>query len=106
LQVFEQESAAFLRELNNVMVPGPMSYAPNIDSFIVCNSDLKLECYKYHMLAASTRQAPSYGTTGQAHLQLDSSLIQTDWVCNVGQRVSALVVARTSVSVSASQVSE
>jgi len=36
------------------MIPGPIIYADNIDSIIVANTNLEIECYRYQSMQVST----------------------------------------------------
>jgi Bardet-Biedl syndrome 9 protein len=46
LSFFEQDSFAFTRPLPSMLVPGPMCYAPRIDSFLLATPTMEIECYK------------------------------------------------------------
>ena len=54
LSFFEQDRFAFTRQLE-CLLPGPMVYLPKTDSIITCSSKMCVESYKYHVLAAATR---------------------------------------------------
>lgn len=49
MQVFEQDAHAFTRRLNGVLTPGPICYVAKIDSFVVGNSNMGVDCYKYQV---------------------------------------------------------
>jgi Bardet-Biedl syndrome 9 protein len=51
--VYEQDVHAFTRRLPECLVPGPIVYIPSTDSFVTVNSALHVECFRYHVLAAS-----------------------------------------------------
>ncbi|RWS09346.1 protein PTHB1-like isoform X1, partial [Dinothrombium tinctorium] len=51
LSFYEQESFAFSRFLPNFLLPGPVIYSPQNDSFIVNSSNWTLESYRYQSLA-------------------------------------------------------
>lgn len=56
LQIFEQDAHAFTRRLNGVLAPGPVCYVAKIDAFVVGNSQMGVDCYKYQVnVKASTR---------------------------------------------------
>lgn len=46
LSFFEQESFAFGRFIPNFLLPGPMAYAMETDSFILCTTSGQVESYK------------------------------------------------------------
>lgn len=48
-QVFEQDAHAFTRRLNGILAPGPICYVAKIDAFVVGNSELGVDCYKYQV---------------------------------------------------------
>ena len=54
LSFFEQDHFAFTRQLE-CLLPGPLVYLPKTDSIITCSSKMCVESYKYHVLAAATR---------------------------------------------------
>ena len=45
--MYECESLAFARFLPNFLVPGPIAYCEQSDSFVTCSSAFELESYKY-----------------------------------------------------------
>ncbi|GBG31306.1 Rho guanine nucleotide exchange factor, putative [Hondaea fermentalgiana] len=85
LHVFEQESFAFIRQLNDVLLPGPMLYVRKLDAFLVCNSQFQIDCYKYQMLGASTSRV-----TGA------KAAVQTDWTFTAGEQILDLQCGRVS----------
>mmetsp|Transcript_41849 Transcript_41849/g.130258 ORF Transcript_41849/g.130258 Transcript_41849/m.130258 type:complete len:396 (-) Transcript_41849:64-1251(-) len=100
LSFFEQDAFAFSRLLSpGFLVPGPLCYAPKIDSFIVCSSAMCIEAYRYQVLAAAAEnvdQDPgSEGASGKK--------VQVDWSTNIGEHARSISVARFSRSLSASQ---
>lgn len=64
LQIFEQDAHAFTRRLNGVLTPGPVCYVAKIDAFVVGNSQMGVDCYKYQVsntmseAVAPTARAP------------------------------------------------
>lgn len=66
LSIFECEGFAFARFLPNFLVPGPLAYCEQSDSFVTCNCAFELESYKYKALAAATaeKQEPPAGSGG------------------------------------------
>ena len=53
LGFYEAENYLFAVQLPGFLVPGPMLYCNSIDSFLFCNSNMQLECYKYSRLKDS-----------------------------------------------------
>lgn len=60
LAVFEQDRAAFTRQLPDSLLPGPMCYVPSIDAFAVLGTENKLRAFKYSVLAAATSSLPQH----------------------------------------------
>ncbi len=71
LSIFEQDHPAFSRFLPNFLLPGPLCYVPKIDSFVTCNTQMDVECYRYQILASSS-SAPS-----PSHKDSESGLTAT-----------------------------
>jgi hypothetical protein len=46
LAVYEQDAHAFTRDIPGLLVPGPLLYVLRIDSFVLANSELGLDCYR------------------------------------------------------------
>ena len=51
---YEHEHQLFQIQLPDFLIPGPLLYASNIDSLIISNTNLEIECYRYQSLQAST----------------------------------------------------
>lgn len=119
LSFFEQDNAAFTRQLDTCMLPGPIIYCDRTDSIITGSSDLHIESYKYQMLAAASSARPKEGSRGgpgggagggagaggRARKGLTSGKkIRVDWRVNIGEHAVDLAVARFSEGVGTSQV--
>ncbi|KDO22045.1 hypothetical protein SPRG_21107 [Saprolegnia parasitica CBS 223.65] len=95
LQFFEQDRFAFLQQLPTCLVPGPVCYAPSIDSILTATSDLHVECYRYQILATSKKavkdEKPATG----------SKSLHAEWRVNVGEPVLDLQIGRVAPSTSA-----
>ncbi len=52
LQFFEQDHLAFMHRVDEVLIPGPMCYSPQLDAVLVATTNMTVACYKYHVLAA------------------------------------------------------
>jgi len=90
LIVFEQETIAFARYLQNFLLPGPLFYCKPIDSFITCNSSFELECYKYQVLASSSAEKSSGpGVDGLTQ----KKKVQVDWKVTLGETVLQILAA-------------
>jgi hypothetical protein len=51
---FDREQQLYQIQLPDFLIPGPLIYAQKIDSLVVANTNLELECYRYTSLQAST----------------------------------------------------
>lgn len=49
LSVFDRESHAFDRPLPGVLLPGPLAYIEETDSFVTVSSNLILETFRYQV---------------------------------------------------------
>ncbi|RYG42392.1 hypothetical protein EON68_01860, partial [archaeon] len=99
LIVYERETFAFRRNLNatgdgeagtaaassvqplTYLLPGPMVYCPRTDSFLIINSELKLDSFQYNSLASNVTGA------GRS--------LRPEWSVNLGEQASHLACART-----------
>lgn len=70
LSFFECEVAAFSRFLPSFLIPGPLCYCTQSDSFITCSAAMELECYKYKVLATATGEKTS-GDWASTHVDED-----------------------------------
>ncbi|KDO19663.1 hypothetical protein SPRG_21487 [Saprolegnia parasitica CBS 223.65] len=86
---------AFLQQLPTCLVPGPVCYAPSIDSILTVTSDLHVECYRYQILATSKKAAKDEKpATG-------SKSLHAEWRVNVGEPVLDLQIGRVAPTTSA-----
>jgi Bardet-Biedl syndrome 9 protein len=76
LYFYEYENFIFNVQLPDFLIPGPIIYSPNIDSIIVSNSSLELECYKFSSL------------NGMANSQGSEKKFHPDWLCILGEQAS------------------
>lgn len=53
LGFYEAENYLFAVQLPGFLVPGPFLYCNSTDSFLFCNSNMQIECYKYSRLKDS-----------------------------------------------------
>eukprot|EP01105_Mastigella_eilhardi_P001838 TRINITY_DN1223_c0_g1_i1.p1 TRINITY_DN1223_c0_g1~~TRINITY_DN1223_c0_g1_i1.p1 ORF type:complete len:972 (+),score=275.71 TRINITY_DN1223_c0_g1_i1:375-2918(+) len=109
LYFFERESFAFQRYLLDFMLPGPICYVPQTDSFVIFNSLLQVQSYKYNSLAAATADerkpasAPKDSTIVPTSITMQKHL-QMEWSTNIGEQALSIFVGRFSKSLAASQV--
>eukprot|EP00350_Pseudokeronopsis_sp_OXSARD2_P005124 CAMPEP_0170542984 /NCGR_PEP_ID=MMETSP0211-20121228/2244_1 /TAXON_ID=311385 /ORGANISM="Pseudokeronopsis sp., Strain OXSARD2" /LENGTH=202 /DNA_ID=CAMNT_0010846231 /DNA_START=150 /DNA_END=758 /DNA_ORIENTATION=- len=87
----ENEVFIFQIQLPDFLIPGPMLYASNIDSLILTNSNLELECYKFQSLKAFTNNNINAQKAAQQNENQPKNIkLDPDWVCNVGEQVNHL----------------
>ena len=55
LSLFEQERFAFARFLPNFLVPGPLCYCAQLDSFVTCNAAFEVESCRWGLLSSWCR---------------------------------------------------
>ena len=75
LGFYEQENFLFSVQLPGFLIPGPFLYCSSIDSFLFCNSNMQLECYKY------SRLKDSYTKYQQGF----ESVFESEWKINIGE---------------------
>ena len=60
IQVFDLERRSFSRKISSLLLPSPMAYLPSIDAFVISNTLMEIECYKYtKMLSVRSSTAPN-----------------------------------------------
>jgi len=104
LSFFEGEAISFKRFLPNFLLPGPLAYVPDTDSFVTANSGMVLESYKFSVLAASSGEKPSEPASGPAASLTQTKKLQADWSVIVGENVLDIRTMHFSQGLSPSQV--
>lgn len=84
LTFYEQETFSFQAFLPDFLLPGPIKYISDTDSFLVGSYARNLEVYKYHAIATSAisgstgkKLTPDYKKSLGEHL-LDIQLVKSD----------------------------
>ena len=54
--IFDQGQEVFSVQLPGFLAPGPMTYNPSNDSFIICNATMEIECYRFNALRDSVNR--------------------------------------------------
>lgn len=93
LCVFEQETLAFARYLPNFLLPGPLAYCRQTDSFLTCNSCFELECYKYQNLASSSADRVRDGERSEGEGLTAKKKVQVDWKVCLGEAAIQILTA-------------
>jgi Bardet-Biedl syndrome 9 protein len=113
LQIFEQDSHSFTRQLENSLIPGPLCYCEKMDAFITCSSSMCIEAYKYKQIAAAmgssgAKQQQSQmdpGSLGQEEEPSKASgsqnyksqkKVAVEWSVNIGEHATDIFVSRHS----------
>eukprot|EP00227_Mantoniella_beaufortii_P020094 CAMPEP_0197575954 /NCGR_PEP_ID=MMETSP1326-20131121/1147_1 /TAXON_ID=1155430 /ORGANISM="Genus nov. species nov., Strain RCC2288" /LENGTH=442 /DNA_ID=CAMNT_0043138795 /DNA_START=95 /DNA_END=1420 /DNA_ORIENTATION=- len=102
LSVFEQETLAFARYLPNFLIPGPLVYCRQNDSFLTCNSCFELECYKYQVLASSSADRLRDGEKSESGGLTAKKKVQVDWKLCLGE-AAIQIVTTTNFSAGAAE---
>jgi len=85
LYFINDEHILFKIQLADYLVPGPMLYAQDIDSVVIANSNMEIECYNYHSMKAFTNNDLERQKESQAKEELKSKIDPT-WTTNIGEQ--------------------
>ena len=88
VSVFEQESFAFSRFLPGALLPGPIKYIRNTDSFVTVSSSRQVESYKFQVLAVATETK----TKEESQTLKSGKRVVYDWAFNIGESAIDMVV--------------
>eukprot|EP00347_Sterkiella_histriomuscorum_P008020 403346677 len=93
---YEHETLLYQIQLPDFLIPGPLIYASAVDSIIITNTNLELESYRFQSLQAFTNN----NIASQKQMQQDeqSSRLQPDWTCNIGEQAHHLVYHDNKIS--------
>ncbi len=73
LTIINRDTVQIEIVLPDFYLPGPVIYAKQSDSFIVSNTNLEIECYRYSTLNMQVEAG-------------DKKTIKADWICNIGEQ--------------------
>lgn len=73
LTIINKDTVQIEIVLPDFYLPGPLIYAKQSDSFIVSNTNLEIECYRYSTLNMQVEAR-------------DKKTIKADWTCNIGEQ--------------------
>lgn len=85
LSFFDQDTFLFLCIFQDVIIPGPVSYIENCDSFVICKSTWVLEIYSYQQLREFS----------ELNLRQNKKNIP-QWIFNAGEEITQIQVIQTS----------
>ncbi|KAJ0180414.1 hypothetical protein K1T71_003818 [Dendrolimus kikuchii] len=85
LSFFDQDTFLFLCIFQDVIIPGPVCYIENCDSFVICKSTWILEIYSYQQLREFS----------ELNLRHNKKNIP-QWVFNAGEEITHVQVIQTS----------
>lgn len=90
LQIFENAAVAFTGQLSDCLLPGPMTYLPRIDAFVIASYACRLECIRYQVMLSSLQDDP-YESKQDAKVQPSESQVTSvrsamvEWTVNLGE---------------------
>ena len=98
LQFFHDAAFAFMCQLADCLVPGPLAYIARIDAFVTCNYSCRAECYKYQVLArAQNEMVGGGGGGGLEKNSMGLSSVGTtlvEWSINLGETCRQILVGK------------
>lgn len=106
LQVIEQDRPSFVRQLPDVLLPGPLLYVPATDSLVTTTATYGVAAFRYTALAAAEAAVPGAGKVGAGGGSGGgdaSAHLQPAWEVNIGAPVHALYLGRFSRNLAPSQ---
>jgi Bardet-Biedl syndrome 9 protein len=108
LQVVEQERPSFLRQLPNVLLPGPLLYVPSTDCLVTTTATYSVAAFRFAALAAAEHATPSTSKSATAPPSYGSTpspagSLQPAWQVNIGAPIHALHLGRFSRNLAATQ---
>jgi Bardet-Biedl syndrome 9 protein len=110
LQFFEQDQLAFLHRLDEVLIPGPLCYAPQIDALVVTSTNMEVICFKYHVLAAKSSKTGSSVSSGGGNSSGTSGSsgkndkVHAEWRLNLGEHALDIYIGRYSTELIPGQI--
>lgn len=90
LQIFDSAAVAFTGQLSDCLLPGPITYLPRVDAFVIANYACRLECIRYQVMLTSLQDDPYESKQeGKNHNSEDyiSSVrsAMVEWSVNLGE---------------------
>ena len=80
LMIYEQDKLVCLCQISDFILPGPLAYHPNTDTFIIQNSNLEIESYRYSLIGAV------FNNTSK-----ENKTLQPEWTFNVGETATDIL---------------
>jgi len=80
LMIYDQDKLVCMCQINDFILPGPLAYHPIIDCFVLQNSNLEIECYRYALIGAV------FNNTSK-----DNKALQPEWTFNVGETATDIL---------------
>eukprot|EP00605_Chrysophyceae_sp_TOSAG23-4_P001036 GSChrysophyteH1.ASY1.ANO1.1139.1 assembled CDS len=95
LQIFEQTTNAFTRQIVDCLYPGPVKYIPKLDAFVTVSTSREAQCFRYQVLANSQGEIGGSSTassskTGAFGLTAMRSALM-EWGLVVGETCSGIL---------------
>ena len=89
LAFYIRGTLAFVKQLPDVLLPGPLAYCTASDSFFTCNSGMVLECYRWNGIAAASSKVV-VGSAASGVGARARGVLQPAWRCILGERARSL----------------
>jgi len=87
LGFYEYDSYSFAVQLPGFLVPGPITYSPGSDYFLVCNANMQVECYRYGRLRDAFHR----------YQQGQEATFASEWQTNIGEYAQDIKALEESV---------
>ena len=102
LQFFHDTAFAFMCQLAECLIPGPIAYVRRIDAFVTCNYTCRAECYKYQVLASAQNGIISGAgsSSGDSVIEKNSMGLSSiratlvEWSINLGETCRQILVGK------------
>ena len=113
LQFFEQDHLAFIHRIDEVLIPGPLCYSPQLDAIVIATTNMNVACYKYHVLAARSSSKAGGGNDKRKDFESlhgsderrrrrsesaheDDAQEISEWSLNIGEHAHDIYIGRYS----------
>ena len=90
LQIFDSAAVAFTGQLNDCLLPGPITYLPRVDAFVMANYACRLECIRYQVMLSSLQDDPYEGKQEDKNHHAEDRIssersAMVEWTVNLGE---------------------
>lgn len=102
VQVFDQQNDAFVRQLVDCLLPGPVTYVPKIDSFLTVTHACSAECYRYQILVNDIGSGGERGEKGSNGVATVRNTMN-EWSFNLGESCRQILQGNFTQAAAASE---